>query len=194
MEKMDVLTCLTSQVTLFCVFYAKTARGKLMVLLLYTDHFFKYYWTVYEQDDKPNKLLKQRYGEEELIAEEKMKEKKKQAQLIGYSPSTEKNKKYPTMEDGSVALAAGGALSAVDKAVIRSIAGLQDNFACAGQSNSKIGKHDSFLVTACVGAFNSFNGKNKNNIALVHNYVLIDQTKSKYQQGLYFSRPAIVSK
>ncbi len=110
-----------------------------MVLLLYAGHFSKYYWDVHEQDDKHNKLLKQRCGEEELIAEGKMKEKKKQAQLIGYSLSAEKNKKYPAMEDESLAFAAGGELSAVDKAVIRSIVGLQDNFACAGQSNSKLG-------------------------------------------------------
>ena len=71
---------------------------------------------------------------------------------------------------------------------------MQDNFACAGQFNSKSGKHDGFLVTACVGAFNSVNGKKKNNVALVHHYVLIDQTKSKYQWGLYFARPEIFFK
>ncbi len=60
---------------------------------------------------------------------------------------------------------------------------MQDNFACAGQFNSKSGKHDGFLVTACVGVFNSVNGKKKNNIALVHHYVLIDQINSKLQWG-----------
>ncbi len=123
-----------------------------------------------------------------------MKEKKYQAKLFGYFPSTGKKKKYPTMEDGSVALSAGRELSADDRAVSSSIVGVQNNVACAEQSSSKSGRHDGLLVTACVGAFNSVNGKKKNNVALVHLYVLIDQTKSKYQWGLYFARPAIVSK
>ncbi len=63
------------------------------------------------------------------------------------------------MEDGSVALAAGGELSADNRAVNRSIVGVRDNFACAGKSNSKSRRHDGLLVTACVGAFNSVNGK-----------------------------------
>jgi hypothetical protein len=78
-------------------------------------------------------------------------------------------------------------LSAAARAVSRRIVGRHDNLACSGQSNSKS------LVTACVRAYNSVNGKKKKDIVLVNHYVLIDQTKSTYKWGFHFSRPAIVS-
>ncbi len=38
LKKRDMLIYLTSQVCLFCVFYAKMARGIVMVLFLSTSH------------------------------------------------------------------------------------------------------------------------------------------------------------
>ncbi len=62
-----------------------------------------------------------------------MKEKKNQSQLFGFFQSAGKKKEYPSMDDGSVPLSAGGELSAANRAVSRSIVGRHDNLACSGQ-------------------------------------------------------------
>jgi hypothetical protein len=95
--------------------------------------FSKYYWAVHEQGDKHYKLLKQHCGGENLIAEGKVKEEKNQAHLFEYFLSAGKKKKYLPMKDGSVALAAGGLLSADNRAVSKSIVRVQNKFAYAGK-------------------------------------------------------------
>ncbi len=95
---------------------------------------------------------------------------KNQSQLFGFFQSAGKKKKHLRMEDRSVSLSAGGELSATNRAVSRSIVELDDNMDCSGQSNSRS------LVTQCVGAFNSVSGPKRNDVVLVHHYVLIDKT------------------
>jgi hypothetical protein len=87
--------------TILCLL-CQDGKGKTDGVIALHRPFSKYFWAVHEQGDKHCKPLKQHHGEEELIAEGKMKEKKSQSQLFGYFPSTGKKKKYLTMKDGSV--------------------------------------------------------------------------------------------
>ena len=172
--------------TVLCIL-CRDGKGKSDGAISLRRPFSKYYWDGHANGDKHKNLLKQRLGEEELIAKGKMKVKKNQSQLSGFYQSAEKNKKYPRMEAVSRTSIVGRDENFPRKeAVSRSIVGPDDNLDCYGQSNSKS------PTTPCVGAFNSVSGAKKKDVVLVHHYVLID-VSSKYKWGFHFARPSIVS-
>jgi hypothetical protein len=70
----------------------------------------------------------------------------------------------------------------------------QVDVACAGSSNSLVSNNDPKQhQVACAGAFNSVSGKKKNDISLVHQYVVICPSNAKFKWGMYNSIPEIMS-
>jgi hypothetical protein len=82
--------------TVICLL-CRDGKGKSDGVIALRRPFSKYYWDGHANGDKHKNLLKQRLGEEELIAKGKMKAKKNQSQLCGFYQSAEKKKKYPRM-------------------------------------------------------------------------------------------------
>ncbi len=71
----------------------------------------------------------------------------------------------------------------------------QVDVACAGSSNSLVVSNNDPKQhqVACAGTFNSVSGKKKNDVSLVHQYVVIYPSNAKFKWGMYNSIPAIMS-
>jgi hypothetical protein len=149
-------------------------------------------------------LVKQRCWQEEQITKGK-RDKKNQSQLLGFFQSNGKKKKVSketsssATEDGSGAVTDDNNLKQVNTDCVGSCNSLVSNndpkqvdVACAGSSNSIVSNNDPKQhQVACAEGFNSVSGKKKNDISLVHQYVVICPKNVKC--GMYNSIPAIMS-
>jgi hypothetical protein len=119
-------------------------------------------------------LVKLRSWEKEQITKGK-RDKKNQSQLLGFF---HRKKKTLSMQTSSLTTEEGSGAK-VDNANV-------------GPSNSIVSNNDpNQHQVACAGAFNSVDGKKKNDILLVHKYVVICNQKFKW--GMYNYIPAIMS-
>jgi hypothetical protein len=151
-------------------------------------------------------LVKQRCWEEDQITKGK-RDKKNQLQLLGFFQRNGKKKKLPretassATEDGSGAVTDDNNLNQVNTDCVVSSKSLVSNndlslvdVACARSSNSLVSNNDPKQhQVACAGAFNSVSGKTKNDVSLVHQYVVIYPKNAKLKWGMYNSIPAIMS-
>ncbi len=182
-----------SSMSVLCIL-CQDGMGKSDGVISLRRPFNCYYWGAHEQGNKHCNLVKQRCWEEDQITKGK-RDKKNQSQLLGFFQSNGKKKKLPwetassATEDGSGAVIDDNNLNQVNTDCVVSSKSLVSNndsnlvdVACARSSSSLVSSNDPKQhQVACAGAFNSVSGKKKNDVSLVHQYVVIYPKNAKFK-------------